>query len=141
MDLRKDLIMIKLKEIEESRDLIQNNLPDKPGKLNDIGLIKDGIYKRTEYCIENMLDICAILNADYKLGIPEDEDDIIKKLADAGLITKNLSAKIREMKGFRNLLVHRYGKMDDLWAYKDIKKGIKDFEIFQTEIRKILEKS
>ena len=44
------------------------------------------------------------------------------------------------MKGFRNILVHRYGEIDDDIAYEEIKNGLKDFEEFEKEIESFLEK-
>lgn len=42
------------------------------------------------------------------------------------------------MRGFRNFLVHRYGAIDDRIAFKDIKKGLKDFGIFKKEIERFI---
>ena len=38
------------------------------------------------------------------------------------------------MKGFRNILAHRYGKINDEQAYEDVKDGLKDFELIINEI-------
>jgi uncharacterized protein YutE (UPF0331/DUF86 family) len=45
---------------------------------------------------------------------------------------------MREMKGFRNFLVHRYGILDDEIAYNDIKTGLKDFTTIFKEIESII---
>jgi len=44
------------------------------------------------------------------------------------------------MKKFRNVLVHKYGDIDDKKAYEDIKEGLKDFEHIINEIEKFLKK-
>jgi len=43
-----------------------------------MGLIKDGIYKRVEFAVENVFDICAIINTDLVLGVPSDDEDIMR---------------------------------------------------------------
>ncbi len=47
---------------------------------------------------------------------------------------------IREMKKFRNYLVHKYDDVDDAKAYRDIKEGLKDFEVIVNEIEEFLNK-
>jgi len=42
------------------------------------------------------------------------------------------------MKKFRNILVHKYGEIDDKKAYDEINKGLKDFEKIIKEIEKFL---
>ena len=45
--MRTALLKTKIREIEESIALIRDNLPE------ELGLIKDGIYKRMEFAIKN----------------------------------------------------------------------------------------
>jgi len=75
--IRVEIIRIKLATIVDSVELVTAHLPSNIEEFVNLGLVKDGIYKRIEYAIENVLDICAIINADLNLGIPESEDDII----------------------------------------------------------------
>jgi uncharacterized protein YutE (UPF0331/DUF86 family) len=68
--IRRDLVRIKIQEIREGIDLVRAHLPGTFGEFSRMDLLKDGIYKRTEYAIETVLDICAILNTDLRLGVP-----------------------------------------------------------------------
>jgi len=43
------------------------------------------------------------------------------------------------MKGFRNILVHRYGKIDDKLAFRILKENLGDFYEFMKEIEEFLE--
>ena len=78
--MRSDIIRIKIKEIEESLQLVEDNLPKSYEEFSKLGLIKDGIFKRLEFCIENIFSICAIINTDLKLGIPESDENIVDNL-------------------------------------------------------------
>ena len=51
-----------------------------------LGLIKDGMYKRIEFCIQNVFDICAILDTDLRLGIPHSDEDILEIMVANGII-------------------------------------------------------
>ena len=132
---RTELILIKLKEAEEATDTIEQNLPATFPEFEKLRLLKDGIYKKTEYSIECIIDACAIQNADQSLGIPSDTDDIIENLRKAKLIKDETAEKIKEVKAFRNVLVHKYGKIDDKRAYKDVKRGKKDIKRIIKEMR------
>jgi uncharacterized protein YutE (UPF0331/DUF86 family) len=138
IDLRTEMIKSKLKIIEESVELVKRNLPEKFTEFKALGLVKDGIYKKIEVSIQEVISICSIINSDLKLGIPSNKDDIITALQDNNILSKKIIDKIKEMKGFRNFLVHRYGAINDEVAFKDIKNGLPDFKLFKEEVLKFL---
>ena len=139
--MKKQIIKHKLKEMEEHVSLVEDNFPDNLKNFEDLGLIKDGIYKRIEGAIENVIDVCSIFNSELNLGIPREEEDFIDNVFSKGIISKKLYLRIKEMKGFRNILVHRYGEIDDKLAYGSIKEGLKDFDLFIKEIKVFLDKN
>jgi len=137
--MRINMIKSKLKIIEENIDLVQKNFPNKLEEFKSLDLIKDDIYKRIEASIQEIIKICSIINSDLKLGIPSNRDDIFSTLEEKEIISKELGAKIKKMKSFRNFLVHRYGQIQDEIAYEDIKNGFDDFILFKKEILKLIE--
>ena len=139
--MRKEIILSKISEIEESLSLIEENIPEDFDDFENMGLLKDGIYKRLQYMIENILDICAIINSDLKFSSPGEEDDIINNLVKNKVLSKSLGNKIKELKGFRNIIVHRYGKIDDKLSFELIKENMDDFERIIQDIKKIMEKN
>ena len=50
--IRNTIIRIKLQEMTESVELVQEHLPESADTFHRLGLVKDGIYKRTEYEME-----------------------------------------------------------------------------------------
>lgn len=136
--LREDLIRIKLCEMEEGVALVVANLPDDAPTFQSMGLVKDGIYKRMEFVIENVLDICAILNADLKFGLPGADEDILDHLVENKILSDSLVRSVRCMKGFRNIVVHRYGRIDDELAYSVLLDHLGDFDTFKAEIEAFL---
>jgi uncharacterized protein YutE (UPF0331/DUF86 family) len=127
---RRDVIRTKIKEIEESIQLVKDNLPDNFPDFSGLGLIKDGIYKRLEFAIESVFDICEIINSDLNLGIPTDDESILDNLFEAGVLKEEIREKLKSMKAFRNILVHQYGKVDDALAFQILNEHIDDFSIF-----------
>ncbi|HJH26775.1 MAG TPA: DUF86 domain-containing protein [Methanophagales archaeon] len=137
--MRKEIIRTKIKEIEESIELVGENLPGTFEVFSSMGLIKDGIYKRIEFAIENVFDICAIINTDLELGIPGDDEEIVENLVKNTILSEEMREKLKLMKGFRNIVVHRYGKIDDNLAFAILKKNIRDFYDFIRRVEEILE--
>jgi len=138
--VRVTAIRVKIKEIREGVRLVQEHLPETAKEFRNLGLVKDGIYKRIEFAIEDVFDICAILNTDLDLGVPGEDEDILLHLVDKGLLTPAMQEKIHAMRGFRNIVVHRYGAIDDTLAFQLLKENIGDFFLFIAEIEKVLEK-
>src|SRR3989344_7740813 len=64
-----------------------------------------------EISIETMLDICNIIISELKLGLPSNEEQIFDKLYDKKIISVKMMLKLKGMKGFRNILVHRYSEV------------------------------
>jgi len=138
--LRVNIIKTKLKIVEENIILVKENLPEKIEDFINLGLIKDGIYKRIEASIQEILSICSIINTDLKLGVPPNRDEILKTLIDNNIISEKMGQILKELKGFRNFLVYRYGKIQDEIAFEDIKKGFLDFKFFNDEILQFLKR-
>jgi len=137
--LRETIIHIKITEIVECVTLVRENLPQSAEDFMFLGLVKDGIYKRIEFAIEDIFDICAIVNTDLELGVPGEDDDILDNLVNKNIISKQMQEKIHAMKGFRNIVVHRYGKIDDRLAFDLLTAHLNDFADFIDEIEKFLQ--
>ena len=88
--------------------------------------------------IECVIDICSLFVTGLRLGLPAVEEDLFEKLAQAGMISHLLRETLRRMKGFRNILVHDYGEVDDRIVYEVLQNRLDDFEVFKREILQIL---
>jgi len=128
--MRTSLIRTKVTEIEESLQMVEEHLPDDIEDFLSLGIVKDGIYKRLKFCIENVFDICVVLSADYNLGIPGSDEDIVDNLVKSKILPDEMKEKLASMKGFRNIMVHRYGKLDDGLAFNILSDHLGDFHEF-----------
>ena len=133
-------IRIRLREIEDSIEIINENFPPdcEYQHFLNMGIVKDGIYKRLEYAIQTAFDICAIMNRDLRFGVPEDDEDIIENLCTRGIIDQNFSETMKKMKSFRNILVHRYGKIDDETGHYILKNHLEDLYAFCEQIEEYI---
>lgn len=87
------------------------------------------------------MDVISILVSSEKLGLPKSETDLIEILVDQKIISSQLGQKIKDMKGFRNIIVHKYGEKDNRLAYKYMTNELEDFEKFKKEIENYLQES
>jgi uncharacterized protein YutE (UPF0331/DUF86 family) len=64
-----------------------------------------------QIAIQAALDVAAHIVADERLGEPTTNKELFHLLAAAGWIPAGLSALLRDMAGFRNVLVHGYSEV------------------------------
>lgn len=95
--LREDVIHIKMREISEGVSLVLEYLPPTVQEFRNMGLVKDGIYKRIEFAVEDVFDICAIIDTDPALGMPGEDADILEHLT--GVTQTDSAQKFREYSG------------------------------------------
>lgn len=84
--------------------------------------------------IECVIDICGLIVIGLRLGLPAEEDDLFEKLQQAGIITSSRKESLKQMKGFRNILVHEYRHVDDMIVYEILQNNLNDFDAFKQEI-------
>lgn len=139
-ELRKEEIQNKIVKTMDIIESIKKIIPKEFEEFKKDDIIKDAIYKRIESSIQNLVDVCYIINSDLRLGMPEVEDDIIEHIEKNKILSKKSVDILRKMKQFRNILVHRYGDVNDKQAFENIKEGLKDFELVIKEIENFLKK-
>lgn len=87
-----------------------------------------------QLCIECVIDVCKLFVSGLKLGLPAEENDLFNKVQKKKLLSKKIVSVLREMRGFRNILIHEYATIDDELVYEKTKTKLKDFEDFKKEV-------
>jgi len=72
------------------------------------------------------------------LAFLEPIEDILAHLVQACVLGRGMREKLKAMKGFRNIVVHRYGAIDDRLAFGILCDHIDDFSGFKRDIEKYL---
>lgn len=96
--------------------------------------IKRSCERLIQLSIECIIDICKIFVSNLKLGLPSEENDLFEKMVRERIITEEMALILREMKGFRNILIHEYAVVDDEIVYSVVKNRIGDFKKFKKQI-------
>lgn len=115
------------------RERVLAKLDDLDGYLTELRSIMpaslaeyQGVEKRRacerllQVSVECVLDVCHLMVAGLRLGLPTDEDDVFEKLRAAGVVSPSMCETLRRMKGCRNVLVHEYGHVLDDIVYETI---------------------
>lgn len=95
---------------------------------------KRACERLVQVSVEATLDVCALLVAGMRLGLPGEEDDLFEKLARGKAVSEPMAETLRRMKGLRNLLVHEYGRVNDQIVFEVVSQRLGDFEAFKREV-------
>lgn len=113
----------------------------RPERFEEYQIIekKRSCERLLQLCIECTIDICKMFVSGLRLGLPSEENDVFTKLREKGLVSKEVSSMLEEMRGFRNILVHEYAVVDDELVFNALNTRLEDFQKFKNEILKALE--
>lgn len=140
MDERdKNRILVKLDDMTRYINELRDMLPSRQEYLDDL-VKRRACEKTVESAIECMIDAGAIIVSAEKLGLPRDEESIFDLLAGHGVIPEGVSRRAKEMKGFRNILIHRYADVDDKIVYHHLSHRLSDFQAFREAVESFLKR-
>lgn len=114
-----------------------------PARLSEYTTIEKrrACERLLQILVDAVVDVCSLLVAGLRLGLPGDEDDLFQKLLARGVLSEEMTAIVRRMKGLRNLLVHEYGRIDDEIVFETITRRLGDFEAFKREVLDFLRRA
>lgn len=87
-----------------------------------------------QLCIECIIDMCKLFVAGLRLGLPSEENDLFDKMKKKKIISEVMTSTLKEMRGFRNILVHEYATVNDEFVFKVLKIKLEDFKNFKKEV-------
>ena len=127
------LVGKKLSEIEtylaDLRRLAQ------PDKLDSDVRERRFVEHTLQIAIQAALDVASHIVSDARLGEPETHRDLFDLLASAGWIEASLSTPLKNMAGFRNILVHGYTDVDLEIVRSVLSSHLDDLTAFVAAIR------
>jgi len=129
----KERILVKIDRLDRYLNELHDIMPENYEAYQKIEK-KRACERLLQVSIESVLDICAQIVIELRLGLPSEEDDIFEKLEQAKIISSSTRETLKRMRGFRNILVHEYGHIDDRLVYGILKNNIEDFSSIRKEI-------
>lgn len=138
IDLDYERMTDKMDDLEQCTRELEEYLPEGVDDYLESGIRRRACERTFQLACENLLDICNMIISDDGLGMPHDSKDAIRKLSQHNVISKSLASRLEELTGFRNLLVHQYGRVDDSLAYGCLYDESGDFYEFLEEIERFI---
>ncbi|WP_025322885.1 type VII toxin-antitoxin system HepT family RNase toxin [Deferrisoma camini] len=93
-----------------------------------------------QIAIEACLDLGQHILADEGWGEPQTNREVFRLLTKHGVLDEDLGRRIEPMAGFRNLIVHNYGDIDDFLVYGILRDRVGDIQRFCRAVRRFLER-
>jgi len=128
-----------LRLLDQYMDELTRIFPDSDDEYYESLIIRRSSERQMQIIIEQVTDICALLYRHACLGIAGDDTKILDSLSETCL-SPEICEKIRRMKGFRNVLVHGYAKLDNSLVYFNILSGKDDISQFIEEVAQYIER-
>jgi len=134
MGIDQDVIESKLDIIERNLEFLDEfkymDSEEFLGSYRDVQAAKYSLLEITECCI----DIASHIIAAKSMGRAEEYRGMFYLLGENGVIEKDLSERLGDMAGFRNLLVHRYGDVDNEVVLEMIRSELADVVEFERAV-------
>jgi uncharacterized protein YutE (UPF0331/DUF86 family) len=122
----KNHILSKFDEMMGYAKELQGMLPDKEEYLQDL-IRRRACEKTAEVAIESLIDVSAMVISAQRLGLPANEDNIFEMLVKATVLNKEQGKRLKDLKGFRNILIHRYAHIEDEIVHYNLINHLDDF--------------
>ena len=124
----KQKVLSKIDEIGKYLEEIEDIKPDSLNEYKDSIEKKRACERILQILIEAAIDIDYLIYKDKGLGIPKDDLSVIEELFKKKVINKEIKESLLNLNGFRNILVHKYGTVDDELVFENLKENLGDFQ-------------
>ncbi|MFH1837939.1 MAG: DUF86 domain-containing protein [Candidatus Kuenenbacteria bacterium] len=138
--INKKLIILKLSKIKDYYKEMEPLLKFKPNEI-----LADYYKLRTferefQLIVDTILDINTHIISTLDFQIPDDYQGTFAILAQAKVLPEKFCNKFASVVGLRNMIVHKYEKVDNKKFIFDLQKEAKDFKEYCGLIEKYIQK-
>ena len=131
----------KIIEVEQFLEELESCLPDDFIEYKQDFKIRAIGERYFEKIIEAIIDIAFLIIKEKNLKQPEYEKQVFDILFNNKIISQELSLKLQDAKGMRNIIAHEYGKVDDELIFHSLTEElIIDSYEFIKQIEKVIKK-
>lgn len=134
----RDLILAKAGSVKRHLGrVMEKRNTDLQTFLNDIDR-QESILFNLQMAVQNCIDIAAHIISEEGFGVPGSTNEMFYLMEENGYLDSELTEKMVKAVGFRNLIVHEYGKIELKQVFEVAQKDIKDLnEYLKTIFEKL----
>lgn len=107
-------------------------------RLRDDVREKRFVEHTLQIAIQSALDVASHIASDQRLGEPETNRALFQLLARTDVISTDLSHRLAEMAGFRNVLVHGYDDVQVQIVEDVVRNHLGDLDEFVASVKRAL---
>ena len=111
-------------------DRVADRLPTAASQLRPMDDATDAVILHLWQAFQITIDVAVSHCVTLGLGAPTTYGDAFRRLGDAGVIDRQLAARLGRAAGFRNLIVHAYADLDLEHVHVIAKQGPRDLMAF-----------
>ena len=134
----RDLVLAKTSSVKRHLNrLIEKRNIDLQTFLKDIDR-QESILFNVQMAIQNCIDIAAHIISEEGFGVPGSTNEMFYLLEENGYVGTELTEKMVKAVGFRNLIVHEYGRVELKQVFEVAQNNIEDLnEYLRSIFRKL----
>ncbi len=114
--------------------VIGTNIED----IKEHSLVLPAIERYFQLAVDQMIDINTHIIREKNLGSVDDLQSTFKMLGDFNVLPSEFARKIAPIVGARNMLVHRYEKLDKDMFLNNLQRNFGDFKKYLIQINDFL---
>ena len=132
----KERINEKIYEIEKYLETLLDILPTTFKEYKSSYEKKWSCERGFENIIEGVTDLAFLVINEKQLERAQDDVNSFEILKKNNIISEDLSKKLKEARGMRNIIAHEYGKIDDEIVFEAISSELeRDTREFVTKVK------
>lgn len=132
-----EVVRAKAAIIDRCLNRIRGKWNGDPARLQDQD-VEDVLVLNLQRACEACISIAMHVTAWKKLGLPQESKQAFVLLEEAGLLDSDVSQRMQNMVGFRNVVVHEYQKLDRQILRAILDERLGDFADFTRAVGKHL---
>lgn len=125
--------------VERHLARVAARLPKNPAEFLPSSDASDAVVLHLWQAVQVIIDLGLSACLHFNLGTPESYGDAFRRLADAGLLDRNLAGRLTQAAGFRNLVAHAYEGLDMNRVHRTALDGPDDLRAFLARLRDLTE--
>jgi uncharacterized protein YutE (UPF0331/DUF86 family) len=114
---------------------VADHLPADPAGLEPLSAAADTVVLHLWQAVQVTIDLAVSSCVRLGMGSPPTYGDAFRLLAEGGVIGPDLAGRLARAAGFRNLIVHAYGRLDLRRVHAIASGGPADLRAFLIALR------
>lgn len=129
----RDVVIGKISSIQRCLKRIKDITGLDPDSLDNLDT-QEIVILNLQRAIQSSIDLAAHIVADESLGVPAELRENFNLLSAKGILSDELTLRLRKMVGFRNIAIHEYDTIDNDILKSILQNNLKDIEEFYVVI-------